>query len=286
MREVCRTHLDTSFEMLEYVQLNPLVKAIQKEAQPMLGRRTADAIADDILLLRDQADDGMPGRVIGNVGRVMGAAAEPFMRNVCSKLGVPFDGVDRSTLTLVAESAEADATPLLGPDTAQAVRHAVERASKPAGMAGKIAEAARQHAGERGETFLRNLCHTRLEMDLEEIEPEGLRPLADAIRAEGADIIGVDGATAFAQAVVAAVLSPNEALHKKITETARRYIGPAGDDFLRKSCKKQGMPWDAVEMEHMMWLAEVVRAESAPLIGKKPADEFARTVRGFLVGGK
>jgi hypothetical protein len=33
-----------------------------------------------------------------------------------------------------------------------------------------------------------------------------------------------------------------------------------------------------------MWLAEVMRTEATPLVGKKGADDMARTIRGFLTG--
>lgn len=286
VRDVCSARLNTSFETIEYNQLTALIRAIQVDAGPILGRRTADALATDILQLKADVEAGLSGRLVGTVARVLGPAAEPFIRNVCAKINVSLDHVDRTTLPLVAQAAGAEAVALLGKDTAEAVQHAIERAAtaKPAGMVAGIIDAARQHTGPAGETFIRDLCRTKLEIELDEIEPDGLVPLADAIRNEAAGVIGSAGATAFAQAVAAAVVSPNESLRARISEVARRFVGPAGDDFLRRSCRKMGMPWDAVDYEHMMWLAEVVRAESTPLIGKQKADDFARTVRTFLVG--
>jgi hypothetical protein len=286
VRDICRTRLDVAFEAIEYHQLNALIKAIQAEAGPVLGQRTADALADDILQLQGDVDAGLPGRLLGGVARVLGPAAEPFVRNVCARLKVELETVDRGLLPLLAQEAADEARPLLGGETAEAVRRAIERSAtaRPAGMVARIVEAASQHAGRRGETFIRDLCRKKLEIDLDEIEPDGLRALADAVRAEGPAAIGADAATAFAQAVAAVLVSPNTALRAKIVEAARKYMGPAGEEFMRRSCRKMGMPWDAVDMEHMMWLAEVVRAESTPFIGKKSADDFARTIRGFLTG--
>lgn len=286
VREVCRTRLNTNFEAIEYNQLTALIKAIQSDAGPILGRRTADALADEILQLKSDVDAGISGRVVGSVARVMGSAADPFLRNVCTKLAISLDDIDRTTLPLLAQAAGAEAAALLGKETAEAVQHAIERSAhaKPAAMVRQLVDLSVQHTGPGGEKFIRDLCRSKLETDLDEIEPDGLVPLADAIRNEAATVIGSAGATAFAQTVAAAVVSPNVSLRAKITDVARKYIGPAGEDFLRRSCRKMGMPWDAVDYEHMMWLAEVVRAESAPLIGKKSADDFARTVRAFLVG--
>lgn len=286
VRDVCRTRLSTPFEAIEYNQLTTLIKAIQLDAGPVLGRRAADAMADEILQLQADVEAGLPGRLVGTVGRVLGPAAEPFMRNVCDRLGVSLDGVDRATLPIIAEEAAAEALPLLGKETADNLRRVIERASgaKPAGMVARLVEVATQHAGPGGEAFIRDLCRRRMETELDEIEPDGLRHLAEAVRGEAAGAIGGVGATAFAQAVAAAVMSPNKSLRAKIIDVARRYVGPAGEDFLKRSCRKMGMPWEAVDYEHMMWLAEVVRTESAPLIGKKQADEFARNIRMFLVG--
>lgn len=288
VREVSRNRLNTEFHALEYNQINGLIKAIQADAGPILGRRTADALAEEILQTRADVEAGIPGRLVGSVGRVLGPAADPFMRNVCSKLDISLDAIDRSMLPIVAEAAGTEALPLLGKETAEAVQRAVERtaAQKPAGMVSSIIDAATQHIGPGGETMIRELCRNKLETDLEEIEPDGLKPLADAIRTEAAAAIGSAGALAFAQAVAAALVSPNDSLRQKIVDLAKRHIGPAGEDFMRRSCRKMGMPWEAIDYEHMMWLAEVVRSESAPLIGKNKADEFARSVRQFLVGGK
>jgi hypothetical protein len=288
VREVCRRRLGTSFEAIEYSQLNALIRAIQADAGPLLGRRTADALADDILQLKADVDAGLSGRVVAAVGRVLGAAAEPFIRNVCAHLNLSLDAIDRAALPRLAQAAAAEALPLLGTETAEALQRAIERAAtaRPAAMVASIIGAANEHAGPGGERILRDLCRAKLEIDLDEIDPEGLAPLAEAIRTEAAAVIGTAGATAFAQAVAAAVASPNAALRARVVETARRFVGPAGEDFLRRSCRKMGMPWEAIDYEHMMWLAEVVRAESAPLIGKKSADEFARAVRMLLVGGK
>lgn len=288
VREVCRNRLNTEFHALEYNQINSLIKAIQADAGPILGRRTADSLAAEIRQTKADVEAGIPGRLVGSVGRVLGPAAEPFIRNVCTKLGITLDAIDRTMLPMVAEAAAAEALPLLGKDTAEAVQRAVERTAsqKPAGMVNRIVEAARQHIGPTGEKLIRELCRTKLETELDDIEPDGLIALADAVRTEAAAAIGSAGALAFAQAVAAALVSPNEPLRQKIVELARRYIGPAGEDFMRRSCRKMGMPWEAVDYEHMMWLAEVVRTESAPLIGKQKADEFARGVRQFLVGGR
>jgi hypothetical protein len=288
VREVCRNRLSTEFQAIEYNQINTLIKAIQADAGPVLGRRTADSLAEEILQTKADVEAGIPGRLVGGVGRVLGPAADPFIRNVCAKLGVSLDSIDRAMLNLVAEAAAAEAMPLLGKETAEAVQRAVERTAtqKPAGMVSRIVEAAVQHVGLGGEQMIRDLCRSKLEVDLDEIEPDGLTALADAVRAEAAAAIGSAGALAFAQAVASALVSPNEPLRQKIVDLAKRHIGPAGEDFMRRSCRKMGMPWEAVDYEHMMWLAEVVRAESAALIGKDKADEFARTVRQFLVGSK
>ncbi len=284
VRDICRNRLNTTFETLEYSQVNALLKAIELDAGPVLGRRIADSLAEMLLQIRADIEAGIPGRLVGSVARVLGPA-EPFMRNVCAKMGITLEAVTRELLPTVARHAAAEAQPLLGAETAETLSHIIERVAsvRPQGMVASVVDAARRAIGQQGEQFIRELCRTKLEIELDEIEPDGLELLAQKVRAEAEGLIGSAGAQAFAQAVAAALVSPNVALRAKLVELARRFIGPAGEDFLRRSCRKMGMPWDAVDYEHLMWLAEVVRSESAPLIGKKQADEFARAVRGFLI---
>lgn len=286
VREVCRDRLETPFEALEFTRINALLKAIEQEAGTVLGARTAEALAEAILQTKAEVEAGLPGRLIGSVARVMGPAAEPFLRNVCQKTGCALDGVARGQLPGLARAARAEALPLLGEETADAVEHIIARAgtTRPPAMLPSILAAARDCLGAKGEDLLRELCRTRLEIELEEIEPESLALLADGIRTQSVDLIGSVNAAAFAQAVATALISPNVALRGKLIDLARSFVGPAGEDFLKRSCRRAGMPWEAVEPDHMMWLAEVVRTEATPLLGKKQADEFARTVRGFLTG--
>jgi len=288
VRDVCVRQLNTPFEGIEYHQLTALLKAIQADAGPLLGQSASDALAADVIQLLTDVDAGIPGRVIGNVSRVMGPSADPFLRAVCGKLNIELDIIDRTTLPMIADAARVDALPLLGEEAARAVQTAVARSanSRPAVMAAQIVAAARRHAGPAGETFVRELCRTRFACDLDQIEPDGLEPLAHAIRTEGASVIGTAGAIAFGRAIAGALTSPDDGVRAKVVEIARQYVGPAAEEFLRRGCRKQGMPWEGVDYEHMMWLAEVVRAESASLIGKQSADDFARAVRRLLVGGK
>lgn len=285
VRDVCRTRLDTPFEKLEYHQLGPLVRSVEADAAAVLQQR-ADGLSVDIRQLQGDIEAGVPGRLVNSVARLLGASAEVFMRNVCHRLGFELELVDKSRLSTVAREASIEAAPVFGDDTAEALRGAIERAAtvRPAGMEASVIEAATRHFGPKGEKFIREMCRSKLEIDLDEIEPDCLGLLADAIAAEAAGMINSAGAAAFTHAVGLALISPNAALRARIVETARKYIGPAAEDFLRRSCKKSGMPWDAIDYEHMMWLAEVVRAESFPLIGKKSADDFARIVRSFLTG--
>lgn len=285
IRDLCHDRLKVPFEQIEYTHVTPLLRAIEVEAGPLLGRRTADAFADELLALARDVEAGIPGRLVGSAGRVLGPAADPFMRNVCRKLGIDLDMIDRTTLPLVAEAAEADARPLFGDETAEAIRHAIERgALRPAGLVTRVIDASTRHLGRGGEEFIRAMCRARLEIELEEIAPEGLPRLAEGVRTEAAALIGHAGAQEFARAVAAALVSPNTGLRARIVDLARKFVGPAGEDFLKRSCRRAGMPWEAVDVDHLMWLAEVVRAESAPIVGKKKADEFARSVRSILTG--
>ena len=285
MKSVCRTRLDTPWEKLEFHQIPLLVRAVEADAGGLLRQR-ADALVNDIRQIQLDVEAGMPGRLVTSVSRLLGPSAEPFMRNVAQRIGVVLERVDRGVLNALAAEAALDARPIFGDETADALGSAIRRAGhvKPAGMVASVLDAAQRHIGVKGERFIRDICHAKLETDLDEIEPEALGLLADAISGEAVSFISGSGATAFAQAVASALTSPNHQLRGRVADIARKMVGPAGEDFMRRSCRKAGMPWDAVDAEHLMWLAEVVRAEAAPLLGKGKADDFAKAVRNLLMG--
>jgi len=284
VREVCQHRLNTAFEALEYHQINALLKAIESDAGSVLGRRIADTLAEMLLQIRADIEAGAPGGRGGAGAGGWGRGAGRSRAMGGPRGGTPWGGGRGGRRRAGARHAATGAQPLRGSEPAETLRHIIERVAnvRPQGMVASVVDAAKRAIGQQGEPFIRELCRRKLEIELDDIEPDGLELLAQKVRAEAEGLIGNAGAQAFAQAVAAALVSPNVALRAKLVELARRFVGPAGEDFLRRSCRRMGMPWDAVDYEHLMWLAEVVRSESAPLIGKKQADEFARAVRGFL----
>lgn len=285
VRDLCNQRLGAPFERLEFHQLGNLIKALDNEAGTMLARR-ADLLADDILKIQQDIVAGMPGRLIVSVSRLLGPSAEPFMRTACSRMNIILETLEKKHLGEVAKIAAADAKPVFGEETAEALGNAIERAAfvRPATMVAALVDAAKQHMGARGEAFLRDLARQKMEIELDDIDPEALPMLANKVRASGADIVQTAAGPGLTQAIAAAIVSPNVSLRAKLIDTARKFVGPAAENFLKQSTRKAGMPWDAIDLEHMMWLAEVVRAEATPLIGKKQADAFAHIVRGYLTG--
>jgi hypothetical protein len=99
-------------------------------------------------------------------------------------------------------------------------------------------------------------------------------------------MIGGARVAAFLAAARITLNSPNEQLRNRLVEMVTRRVGPAGRDFLHEICLEGGLPFQAIDYEHLMWLSETLRREAAPLAGKKGAEELARSVRGLLTGAK
>jgi hypothetical protein len=284
LRDAAERELDVPLEQVHYGQLATLIAAAERAAAPIAGRETAFAMASDFEALAADADAGLAGRLIGAVGKRLGPSAEPFLSNICGRVGLTLEEIERDQLPRLATGVRAEAALLLGADTAELVAQAVQEAgdARPPGLVQQVIAIARDHAGAEGEALVRDLCHQRLELELDEIPIAGIRPLARAVERDGPPRLGRSRTAAFLAAVQRAVISPATALREKIVALTSRQMGPAGPLFLKKATAKQGLPFDAVDYEHLMWLAEVIRAESAPIVGKQVADDLARDVRNLL----
>jgi len=276
--------LGTPLEQVHYSQLASLLAAAERAAAPVAGRDVAFAIAADLDTLATDADAGLPGRVIGAVGKRLGPSAEPFLVNICGRADLSLDEIERAQLPALAAAVRKEATLLLGEDVAEGVAQAVQEAgdARPPGLVGRIVDIGRAHAGAEGEALLRDLCHQRLEFELNDIPIAGIGPLARAVEHDGPARFGRVRMAAFVVAAQQATASPAGPLRDKIAALTSRQMGPAAPLFLKKATARHGLPWEAVDYEHIMWLAEVIRAESAPIVGKQAADDLAREVRGFL----
>jgi hypothetical protein len=283
LRETAERELNIPLEQVQYTQLGALVAAAERAAAPIAGRGPAFAMAADLDTLAADADAGLAGRLIGAVGKRLGPSAEPFLANICGRAGLVLDEIERGQLLRLAAAVRTEAAILLGEESAEAVAQAVQEAgeARPPGLVRRLLEIAREHAGDEGEALVRDLCQ-RLEFELDEIPIAGIDPLARAVERDGPPRLGKVQTAAFMAAVQRAVVSPATGLRQKVVALTSREMGPAGPLFLKKATAKHGLPFDAVDFEHLMWLAEVIRAESAPIIGKQAADELAREVRGFL----
>lgn len=287
VRATAQRTFDRPLDQLTYAELPVLFAAIERqESSPATGRDAALALATAIDGLRSGCDAGLGAVVVGLVGKRLGSAAEPFLVKICAKLEIRLDSLDRAALPGLADAARRDAAVLLGTDGADAVASAVldARAVRPADLVAQIAGLAREHLGPDGETIVRAICRERLEAELDEVDVEGLAVLARAVERDAPGRVRDTRAGTFLTAAKLAVASPSEPLRVKISELASREIGPAGPVFVKKACAKHGMPFEAIDFEHIAWFAEVIRGEATPIIGRKTADELAHGIRAFVTG--
>jgi hypothetical protein len=216
----------------------------------------------------------------------VGSVAEPLLRSTCSSLGFLLETVDPSQLPELAEAMREATLALLGAETADALRVSVLESARtrPAALTPQILAVAREHLGDKGETIIQRLCREHLEIALDDLDAGSVRALAAAVERHGPAVIGAALAKGFSADMSRALVSPAEPLRQRIVTATRDVVGPLAPDFLNEVCAQRGLPFHAVDYEHLMWLAEVLRAETAPLAGKRAADGLARELRSFLTG--
>lgn len=287
LRDITERTAGTTLEQVSYAQLPKLFEAVEREAPAAAGRDSATALAEELDRLHAHADADLSDRLARALERVIGPAADACVGTICRRLGFAPEELDRAHLPEFAAAVEHEAAGLLGADTARALAAAAEetRRARPPGLGLLVAQVATEHAGEEGEQVVRALCHERLEVDLDEVDVEGIALLARAVEHDGAGRIGAARTAAFLIAARQAIVAPGAALRTRLLELGHQFVGPAATVFLKKLTAAQGLPFEAISYEHLMWLAGLLRVETTPLIGGQDADEFAAAVRGLLTEG-
>jgi hypothetical protein len=287
-KEVARTAFDLPMDQLTYAHLMTLLKNLEGSSAATLGRQPAFALAAAIRQLGGAPDTGLGDRLIAAIAKRLGPAAEPFIETVCKRQGLLIATLDKNDLVPLAQAVKQDAALLLGEDAASSLAAAVLECGTGHNpdLAPKCIALATEHLGPDGEAMVRSVCRNRLEVELEELSTETLDLLARIVEEEMPARIGAARAAAFVDAAKQSISSPATELREKILLFARRAVGPVGEQFVQQTCAKNGLPFRAVDYEHLMWLAEILRGEGTPLLGKQKADDLAREVRGLLTGGR
>jgi hypothetical protein len=287
LRDAARDTFNVPFEQVTFVQLPKVLSAVEHDA-PRVGARFAAALAVELDRLHAEADTDLLTRLERAIAKHVGRAAGPMVENVCGRLGFLPTTVNRERLPDVARLVQQDTVPLLGAEAARALAMDIVDSAdaSPAGLSRKIIDLSVDYLGQDGEAFIRRLCRERLEIHVEELNLAGVAMLARVVERHGAAMIGGARVAAFLASARIALSSPNESLRNKIVEMVMRRVGPAGRDFLDDICLAGGLPFQALDYEHLMWLSETLRREAAPLAGKKGAEELAKSVRGLLTGAR
>jgi hypothetical protein len=284
LEAVCRRTLGIGIEHVSYTQLPELIAAVEREGPGRAGAASAAAIAVELDRFRIHADADLGERLVRVMAERLGPAAEPCLTHICGKLGLALSALDRTQLPLIAAVIEKDGAALLGPMLARSVAGAVDetRRMRPHGMAVLLNEIAAEQGGEFGAQALQDICRARLGVDLETVDIEGLAALARAVEQDAPVRLGEARTAAFISAFRHAVVDPGEQLRARLLELANTHLGPAAPVLLKRVCTRNGVPFDVVSYEHLMWLADTFRAEVAPIAGEQEAEEFAREVRALL----
>jgi hypothetical protein len=284
LRDIAQRSLGCPIEQISYVQLPALLTAIEREGPRAAGTASTAALAAELDRLRVHADADLGERLVRTMAQRLGPAAEPCLAYICSRLGLSLGHLDRTQLPLIAAVVEKDGSALLGPATARTVAAATEQARRmrPPGLVILLGEIAMEQAGPEGPRIVQEICRAHLSIELDEVDIEGIALLARAVERDGPERIGAARTAAFLSAMRHAVTDPGDALRARLLELATGHLGPAAPVFLKRVCAARGLPFEAVSYEHLMWLADVLQEEMAPVVGAGQAADFANGVRGLL----
>lgn len=287
VRTAARQALGVPLDAAAYDQMPRLFTFLEQSGAALAGKEMANRLAASLYELQREADPGLSVRLVDLVNKHLGPAARPFLVNVCTSLKLSLESIDSEQLPKLATAVHEQGAPLLGEVLATALAQDVRQAAsaKPAGLARKIVDIAVDHLGDEGASMITALCRHKLEVNVADLNCAGVGALAQVVEREGPELCGATRIAEFLVAARMSLASPAAPLRAKILDIARRAIGPVAEDFVREACQRGGLPFDAVDFEHLMWLAETMRAEGAALLGRKTGDDLARQIRGLLTGG-
>lgn len=277
---------DRPLDRLTYAEVALLLTTVERYAPERLGTQRVAAFVRDFDRLQQQIERGLADRLLGIVSRYTGAKAPALLTAAGERLGYPWESTTTDHLAEPADALAIEATALLADGVIETLAEAVRTAGaiQPADLSFRLIALATQHLGMDGESAIRRICQSRLEVDLEDVSAVGLSVLRAAILRDGATTFGERPATLMVTATRAAITSPAASLRETLRQIAARDLGPAGPDVIARACAARGLPFEALDHEHLMLVAEAMRLEAAPLIGRKAADQLAGRVRRLLTG--
>jgi hypothetical protein len=286
LRTTALQTLTKPVEHLTFAELPVLLNAFDHTLRVQVGNEVARGLAATLDRLQSEIDAGLSTRLIGALFKRVGSVAEPLLRTTCTSLGYQLETVHASQLRVLAETLQASTVALLGREMADSLHAAVMDAEhrRPASVTKQLFEVARQHLGDNTEMIMSQLCREHLETEVDELDAGSVRALARAVEQYGPTVIGATFATQFAGETASLLVSPAEPLRRRVVQMTRDVVGPFAPQFLDEVCAAHGLPFTAVDYEHLMWLAEVLRTETAPLAGKVAADGLSRQLRAVLTG--
>jgi hypothetical protein len=201
VREAAQNVVGVPLEQVSYAQLPSLLGAVERDAPLPPGGRPP--LHSPRSLTGFTPTPGGPERRL-TVRWVSGSAVSDRCQRLF-KLKLNLETIDRDHLPQLAAAVRQDAALLLGPDVAAQLGQAVEdaAAARPVGLSKRVIEVATERAGTQGEQVIRELCHERLEIDLDDLN--GRCSLLRAVERDGPAIrrLGAAGFVAAAKGKVA-----------------------------------------------------------------------------------
>ena len=286
LQETAEQTFGAPLQHLTHAQLADLLGVMEQRAPERLGQDVSRELAADLDRLVDESDAIFHRRLIGAATKSVGPSAEPLLRNMCTRLGLELETVRPGEAQALAAAIRKEVAAFLGVETATALAAAIIEVAHvdSADLLPRVVTLSRERIGEAGEAVIRRMCREHLELGLDDLDGNAVRRLSRVVAESGSAAIGRARAASFCAAARLVVANPADSLRRSVLELTTRAFGPAAGDFVREACTAEGVPFEALDYEHLPWLAEVLRERAALVMGKKVAESLAASMRALPTG--
>lgn len=271
------------FDKLAYLEVPRFLVAIHHLSAALMGRETAARVLEVLRPLAGAASP--PEDPVVALTAVLGPSASVIYTTLTAKAGVNPDDWSQEARQKLACAAQEHIAGLLGEPVAKQMAEVLDppaniRSMLPKGTVVRAVEA----LGEEVAVQVTALCKRELRRPLDDLDAAGVTDLIRVIGAEGARGFGEENAARFVATLRQAMGGASPRLQAQLVDLIAEYLGPMAREFLEDVCLQHGVPLTMLDFEHLMWLAEVLRAEAGALVGNADADRLARSVRALVTG--
>ena len=273
----------TELETLRYAQAGALLRAMADRSPQYWVRDRAGGLSRSLLEYADQVDAALSARIETALQQHIGKHAPVFLRTLCQRGGLDPQGLQLPDLPALLILLRQEASTTFGAEGAAEVVTAVQAAAEHGGpeVALEVDHLARQWLGPGGERLVRDFVRRRFEIELADLDLNGVKRLAEAVSEHATELSGDGWSEAFISDARAAMLMGSPEIQERLRVLSILILGPAGPKIVRKACTTHGLPWEAIDADHLLWLAGILKQETEGVVGPKVAAALSAQVQSL-----